>query len=718
MVTVFAPAGYGKSTLLGEMAESDPRPFAWVSLEHGDNDPVVLMTHIAEALDRITTVGPKVFDALRRAGTALWSTAVPRLGAVFASIERPAVLALDDLHALSEPDSLDVVAAIAGYVPLGSQLILVGRQQPNLHLARARAERRLVEFGQEDLAFDAIEADALLRAAGVELTEPDVAELTRQTEGWAAGLYLAALSLREGRAFDRGAESARVGPDNHIADYLRLEVLSRMAPGQVQFLRRTAVLGHMCGPLCDAVLGQAGSASMLEALQRSNRFLVPLDSRGEWYRYHHLFRELLLRELELREPAAIPTLNRRAAQWCEENGMPEDAIEYAFAGEDVERAARVVLGCWRPTLESGRLDTARKWIERIEEAGLLERYPAIAIQGAWTQGMAGHAVEAERLVAVAERSPNRTPPPDGSPTIEPWVALLRASMCRRGVEQMRADARRTLELTPKWSYVRALASLALAISFVLDGDADRADEALTDTVVLAKDLDVPAQLSHALAQRSLLSAARGDFDTAERLAHDAQQALAATGLAEYQSTALNYVALGRVALHRKDLELAREQFARGDRLRPLLTHFRPYLSVQVRLELVRWRIALGDPAGALIIQREIEQLLRLVPALGVLVEQAGELRQQINAMSALSGGWMPLLTEAELRVLPLLATHLTLTEIAQRQYVSHGTIKTQTISIYRKLEVAKRREAIERAVELGMIDSAAVPRSRDFKRSG
>ena len=193
--------------------------------------------------------------------------------------------------------------------------MLAGREEPLLGLARLRAERRLAELGRDELAFDAVEARGLLHAAGVDLTGPEVAELTRRTEGWAAGLYLSALSLRDGGSLDREAVSAVVSQNGHIADYLRSEVLSYMAPEQVEFLTRTAVLEWMCGPLCDAILEQTGTAAMLETLERSNRFVVPLDGGGEWYRYHHLFRTLLAHELEHREPGLIPTLSRRAAAW-------------------------------------------------------------------------------------------------------------------------------------------------------------------------------------------------------------------------------------------------------------------------------------------------------------------------------------------------------------------------------------------------------------------
>jgi LuxR family transcriptional regulator, maltose regulon positive regulatory protein len=717
VLTIFAPAGYGKTTLLAQAAEADQRPCAWVSLEEGDNDPIVLATHLAEALDRIANAGPGVVDALRLPATALWSTTVPRLGAALASAERPAVIVLDDVHVIGGA-SLDVVAALAAYVPPRSQLMLAGRGQPRLPLARLRAERRLCELGTKDLAFDATEAASLLRAAGVDLAEPDVAKLTWQTEGWAAGLYLTALSLRTGGTFDREIRSTRPGPDHYIADYLRLEVLSRITPREVEFLTRTAVLERMCGPLCDAVLEDVGSATMLESLERSNRFLVPLDSTRDWYRYHHLFRELLVRELERREPGVIPTLNRRAADWCEQNGAPEAAIDYAFAGNDVARAARLVMVCSVSAYQGGRLETARRWIERLDQAGLLARYPAIAALGAWGEGASGHPVEAERLASVAERSSSEEPMPDGSPSIEPWTAAIRAQMCRKGVEQMQADAKRALELSPRWSFVRSVASLAFGISFVLAGDESQADGALTEATEVAQDLGQHGQRSFALAERSLLAAGRDDLVGAERLARDAQRVVVDAGLDGYMTSAATYVALGRVALLRGGLARAEGRFRCADRLRPLLTDFLPYLAVQVRLELARARIALGDAGGAQILLREVDQLLRRVPALGVLVEQTGELRDQVKAMRALSGDWAPLLTAAELRVLPLLATHLTMAEIAERNFVSRATVKTQAISIYRKLEVTKRGEAVERAVALGLVDPAAVPRSRGLDLAG
>jgi LuxR family transcriptional regulator, maltose regulon positive regulatory protein len=252
----------------------------------------------------------------------------------------------------------------------------------------------------------------------------------------------------------------------------------------------------MTGPLCDAVLEQTGGAATRESLRRSNRFVVSLDEGGERYRYHHLFRALLEHELEVRGPGLASTLKRRAARWCEDNGEPETAIEYAFAGGDLEHVGRLLSSCVLAVYQSGRLATAQAWIERLEHAGELERYPAIAVFGAYGQGFSGHPAEAERLAAVAERGSAEGPLVDGSATIEPWVATLRAALCRHGVEQMRADAQRAIELAHEWSFWQSSASLFLGISFVLSGDSDRADELLADAAEVSRHVghNAPIQL--------------------------------------------------------------------------------------------------------------------------------------------------------------------------------------------------------------------------------
>jgi LuxR family transcriptional regulator, maltose regulon positive regulatory protein len=314
---------------------------------------------------------------------------------------------------------------------------------------------------------------------------------------------------------------------------------------------------------------------------------------------------------------------------------------------------------------------------------------------------------------MAERIASEAAPP-GRTSIEPHEATLRASMCRHGVARMRADAERALELTSEWSRGRSTASLLLGISLALCGDEDEADIVFADTVELAREMGMHDDRAIALAERSLLAAARGDVHGAGRFADQASAVVLDAGLDEYMTSAITHAAQGKVALLRRDRAGARDAFGRADQLRPLLTRFMPSLGVQVRLELVRGCLGLADPAGARPLLREIDQLLRPMPTRGVLADALEELRARVEAMQTLSGD-AALLTEAELRVLPLLASHLSIGEIAERQYVSRATIKSQSIAIYRKLGVTCRGDAVEHAADLGLIDPAAVPPKRDFQ---
>ena len=235
----------------------------------------------------------------------------------------------------------DALSVLADHVSAGSRLVLSGRGEPPLRIARLRAEGRVLEIGPADLALSQAEAAALLRAAQMPLGADEVATLHQRTEGWAVGLYLAVLCLREGGSI--GTAAASFGGDHRfVSEYVESEFLTRLSARDRAFLTRTAVLERMCGSLCGAVLAESGAAATLAELAESNLLLVPLDRRGQWYRYHHLFRDMLLAELERTEPGLILVLRRRAATWCLGNGLPEEALEYSMAAGDVTMAAALV----------------------------------------------------------------------------------------------------------------------------------------------------------------------------------------------------------------------------------------------------------------------------------------------------------------------------------------------------------------------------------------
>ncbi len=714
--SVIAPPGYGKTTLLALWAEKDPRPFAWVALDGRDDDAVLFLQYIAAALNRVEPLAPEVFDALSGPGGSNWSTHVPRLGSALASLERPLVLVLDDLHAIANPACLDVLAALCEHVPAGSLIATASREEPHLPLARWRTQGRLHEIGVTDLRLDQQEAAALLSGAGVELDPTDVADLTERTEGWPAGLYLAALSLQAG-APDPAPAMVFAGDDRLVSEYFRFEILSRLPEAEARFLTHTSVLERMCGRLCDAVLETTQSAATLESLVRSNSFVVPLDRRGEWYRYHHLFGELLRSELERREPETVATLNARAMAWCVANDLLEEAVLYGRAAGETAVVAGLVDRLALSLHYGGRLETLEQWLEWFDDDDLV-RFPAIAVFGAWARALTGRSADAQRWLSLADGATSAIPLSDGSATIEPWVATLRAAMMADGVERALADAERALELLPTGSDWRATALCVRGIAQALLGAADRARADLAAAVDAAQASGAVEECYIAQAQLALLAGRQAAWDEAGSQARRAQALVEETGLGDYSTSAIVHVAAARVALHEGRQADARAALTRAHRLRPLLDHSFPWLAVGVGLELTRAHLALGEVPAARTVFSEAEEVLELRPDLGSLVEEARELRERLAATSGSAGAWAMSLTGAELRLLPYLATHLTFPEIGARLFISRNTVKTEALAIYRKLDASSRGKAIERAVEVGLLESSIYPPRTDVIQDG
>ena len=417
VISVVAPAGYGKTTLLAQWAERKQPRVAWVSADERDNDPVVLLTYLAVALDRVERVNPAVFRSLASPAGAM--TVMPPLVSSIESMGQPVAVVLDHADAVTNPECLDTIAELALSLPAGSQFAIASRDNLRLPTARLRAQGRIVEIGADDLAMARPEASSLLMEAGVDLADEDTDDLVQRTEGWPAGLYLAALAIKAGSP-QAEAGFQLTGDDRYVGDYLRSEFLDRMSRAEVSFLTRTSILDRMCGPLCDATLTRKGSTRILEQLESRNLLVVPLDRRREWYRYHHLFRELLLAELRRREPDMVAPLHSRAAAWYEANAMPEAAIEHAQAACDAERVARLVLNRMQPVWSSGRVDTVLRWTEWLEDKTWVEGYSAIAVHGALILALLGRTGATERWAAAVERAASREDVADGDARTAFW----------------------------------------------------------------------------------------------------------------------------------------------------------------------------------------------------------------------------------------------------------------------------------------------------------
>ena len=696
VVCLVAPPGYGKTTVAAQWAERKGGRVAWVALDRRDNDPVVLLSYVAVAFDRFEPVDPAVFEALATPGVSVMATVLPRFSSWVSTLTEPVSLFLDHVEVVGNPACLDAVAELSLRLPPGSQVVLASRSAPRLPLALLQAQGRMLEVGAAALAMDKAEARALLEGAGVRVSEADTAALIDRTEGWPVGLYLAALALREGVDVP-----AFRGDDRLLAGYLESELLARISRERVSFLTRSAVLERMSGPLCDAVLARSGSGQLLASLERSNLLLVALDRHRGWYRYHNLFRDLLAAELDRREPELIGRLHARAAAWCEANGLPEMAVAHARAAGDEDGVARLVTALGQPAYAAGRVETVRRWLDWFEDRGLLGRYPTVAVLGAFLHALLGRPAAAERCLAAAERGPAGGRVADGS-TVAGWVALARAFLCREGAERMLADARAARDGLAPASTFRGTALLLEGVAWLLGGRPDRADPVLADAVEVALQDDAVPAASTALAERAMVAAGRRDWDAAAALVDQALGILRSGRLDDYPHSALVHAVAARTALHRGDGPAAREHLARAARLRPLLTYGLSFLALQTLLELSRAYLALDDAAGARTALRQARDVLQQRPDLGALPAEARELEAALERAGA-GGGGASSLTAAELRLLPLLSTHLSFREIGERLFVSRHTIKTQAISVYRKLGVSSRSEAVERVRELGLV---------------
>jgi LuxR family maltose regulon positive regulatory protein len=701
IISVVAPPGYGKTTLLSQWAGQGGPAFAWVSVDERDNDPKVLLTYIAEALDAVEPVGGRVFDVLASAGSSVPGSVVPRLGSAFASMTVPVVLVLDDVHLLRDQECRAALSVLADHVPEGARLVLAGRTEPPLRVARLRAEGRILEIGPADLSLTCAEAAALLRDAGLALGADEVAELHRRTEGWPAGLYLAALYLREGGSLGT-APGSFGGDDRLVSEYIESEFLARISQRHRVFLTRTAVLGHMSGSLCEAVLEQPGSAATLAELARSNLLLVPLDRRGRRYRYHHLFRDMLLAELERREPGQLPVLRRRAASWCQRNDLPEEALEYSIAAGDVEAVAGLVEKLAVPARRQGRIATLRRWFGWLDDRQGIEQHPMVTVLAALIYAWMGWPAEAERWADVVDGWQDRDRAHD--PAVAGWAALLRAFMCRRGVGQMRADADEAAHRFAEQGIVTAGPALLHGVAGILSGDLDEGDAFLQDAVSIGENTGAREVLAAALAERSLLAMARGQWRQAQALAGQAGTVLRQAGIEASYVIPLVCAAQARSALHQGDIPAARQQLVSAQRLRSLQTYAIPHVALQARIELARAHLALADPAGAATLMREIDELLKRRPGLGTLTGDAAALRAQLSKERGPRTPAASALTAAELRVLPMLATHLSFPEIGAEMFLSPHTVKSQAMSLYRKLGASSRNQAVTRARELGLLE--------------
>ena len=682
VVGVTAPAGYGKSTLLAQWAEMEDRRVGWVSLDRFDDDPAALLSVLAAAYARISGNTELIAD-VRGVGVSALGRAAPLLASAFRTSPVPFVLMLDDLHELRSPDCHDVLAVVISGLPRGSQLVAASRaEQP--HLPRLRASGDALEFAASDLALDAHGAEQIFARAHINLTDELAAAVTARTEGWPAGLYLAALI-----AGDTRGEVTISGDDRYVADYLYRESLMQLPEDVQRFLRRTAVLDQLSGPLCDAVLGESGAQARLRQLEASSLFLVPMDRHRGWYRYHALFREFLLAELLEVEPEVIAKLHLRAADWYESNGSPALALEHLLNTAERDRCVQPLAALILPTYQAGQLSTVQRWLSAVGDAAI-EEYPPLAVEAGWIAVLSGHSAEAQRWSAFLDTASFDPMPVDGTASFASARAMLRAATCAAGAEQMASDASLAVAEEPPWSPWRAMALCLSAEAQLLLGEGEQATALFEESCVVA---ETHGNVNVSILSRAELAVSAMDAGRWANAAEHLQIALATVDefrLSDYVLSGLAFAAAARLAAHRGDRAEADRQLARAMRARPSSTFVLPWVAVRARLQLAKTYAAIADQSTARHLLREIDDVLTRRPALGTLVDEVSELRRTLTSGAQVAAAGGPPLSPAELRLLPYLQTHLTFKQIGERLFVSRNTVSSEVGSIYRKLGVSSR----------------------------
>jgi len=702
LVVVSAPAGWGKTCLLRDWRLADTGSgTAWMSVDESDNDPVRFWAHVIASVTRVAAgFGAAALPVLTAPGAVGLGAVLSILLNELAVLPVPLTLVFDDYHLVFSQEVLRSVAFLVEHLPPGVRLALAARADPELPLARLRARDELLEIRADDLRFTEDETAALLNGTmGLALAPADIRALQQRTEGWAAGLHLAGLSLR-GRPEPSEFIRAFAGDDRQIVDYLLAEVLDGL-PAEIRaFLLRTSVLDRLSGPLCDAVTGCEEAQRILEKMERSNLFLVRLDTRRHWYRYHHLFGDLLRHELDRAEPGLATVLHRRAWAWHEAHGNLAEAIGHAIGAGDLAEAQELIASGWHACFNEGLVETVESWLDRLPSQ-IVADDARLCLVRAWLARNIGRLDEVEPWVEIAEAGVPRGPMREGIASVESAACMLRA-----GYRQMIGDlagaeppSHRAAGLegsgTPRW---RAGSLATLGANLCWQGRDHEAAAVLEQVVDVSRPLANNLAAVWAVGCLGALRARADDLEAAERYARQAIDLADRHGLAEHWIAATALVTLADVLDRRgrtaeaeaaavRGLELAQRGRARLETAYALLC-----------LARIGSRDGNSDDARARL--RAARQIIASCADPGVLTELLARTERvmalRTGAASAARGRPAEPLSVREQEILRWLSSQLSLREIASQLFLSHDTVKTHARHIYRKLGVSNREQAVSR----------------------
>jgi ATP/maltotriose-dependent transcriptional regulator MalT len=704
LVLLVAPPGFGKSTLLAEWAERDQRPFAWLLADEHDDDPTVLWTYIAAAVAKALHEEMPV-ERIR----AIAHDEAPEatLALELEASGREVVIAIDDCFQIRDVRSQAALFRFIDLTPSNVEIAIASRIDPPFPLARRRASGDVLELRAADLRFTLDESRRLLnQSLGLGLDPLLVRTLHDRTEGWPAGLYLAHLGLRG--ATDRAEFVRRFGASNrYVGDYLNEQVLVSLDEETLRFMLRTSIVDRVSGPLADELTDRGDSAELLVKLEQANVFLQPLDGRSEWYRYHSLLRELLQIELRRRWPAEERVLHSIASEWFGRAGDADRAVSHAIDAGDVEHAARLIAANYLYRIEWGRIATVEGWLRRLGD-DVVESDGRLAVVKVWTMHFLGRHDEAAHALEAAQLAAPPGPLPDGASSIESTIALVQAAFPGGDVGRMLAGAQRAFELeSARRSPWRVTVHVLVGLALVRAGRFAEAGPYLVKGQELAHRERMRMDEVGARALLARVALETGEHELALERARGAVALAARSAMTRAHSGALARTVLGAtlVAMGRA----AEAEAILADAVRDVRSMREPFVLAELLLALARARHALGRPAEAARSLAEAEAIIDAMPDPSDLRRDLREATRRIARKGVQPGED---LTARELDVLRLVATGLSTREAADRLFVSFNTVHTHLRTIYQKLGVGSRAEAIARASEMGLITGVASKRDK------
>ncbi|MBV8941783.1 MAG: hypothetical protein JO240_08635 [Solirubrobacterales bacterium] len=612
---------------------------------------------------------------------------------------RSFVLVLDDAHLLSRGRLRKLVENVLADLPQGSTLGLASRVDPELPVARLRANRALVELHTRDLALTTAEGMALLLGAGLDLNLETAQALVRRTEGWAAALYMAAKSLAKQRDLFEGPAHFS-GNDRLLVEYVRDEILSALPSDLAGFAVRSSVFDELSGPVCDAGLAREGSALVLRKLARACPMLFSLDPEHDRFRWHRLLRETLEGELRRVRPDAAAPIHKRASLWYAESRDDERAIRHAVEAHDVTRTGELLWRAIPACLAEGRCGWARTWLERFTQTEIAS-CAQLALSSAHICLFSGEVAEAQHWALVAEAALEDDP---GNTTtgLESGLAVIEAAIAKAGAAAMGTAAARAQELEPRGSAWRPFLCLLRGIAEHLAGDQGEAERLLQEGVDRGAIL-APGVAALCLAKRAMLALERKEWDAAVECSEHATDALTRSGLADQPISALVPAAVAAARAHQGEADEAKRELRRAKDLLASLGEFLPWYGAQVRILLAYASLWVADAVGARTLLAEASRLARRVPDATMFEPWFDEAWAYLDTLAEARLSGPSSLTIAVLRILRFLPTHRSFRDIGMQLGVSRNTVKTQAHAIYRKFGAASRSEAVAIAAEAGLL---------------